>query len=199
MADPVSISREFTTDDQGDLRVRATVREWPYPMEFAANGLKYDDDGLWVEQAPVLHPLARVRFDGPKTVTIADGAEHTAAPMSRAWTNPGARTAVVSLTWAVRVDAQPTKDTSAADTGHWDVTFTDPAHPLEPGVSHTVAAESGPVDSAWVTLTVPPAQCAAGATFSATADLTITNHTGTELTLSAWTVHAAGFAIEGGH
>lgn len=197
MADPVSISREFTTDDEGDLHVRATPREWPYPVEFSANGLKWDDKGLYVSPAPALHPLCG-RWDAPVAVSIPDGSEHQAAPVEFAWTNPGTLPAVCSLTFTARVAATPVGDPSQT-AGAWSVTFTDAAHPVLEGVSQTLSAAVGPVDAVWQTYVVPPVVCAAGAQFRASVALKVANDTGVALVLGGWTVRGGGFAIEGGH
>ncbi|MFC8124449.1 hypothetical protein [Streptomyces sp. NPDC057302] len=196
MADPVSIGREFTTDDEGDLHVRATVREWPYPTKFSANGLRWDDDGLYVYQAPLLHPL-RQRWDAPVAVKIADGQKHQAQALSFAWTNPGTRTAVVSLSWSLAIHATPAPDVVAA--GHWDVTFSDSSGPLMAGATHTLAALEGPVDAVWQSIALEPMACGPGESVSASAALEVANHTGVPLEMTGWTVRAAGFAIEGGH
>ncbi|MFJ2774670.1 hypothetical protein [Streptomyces sp. NPDC087300] len=193
MPDPVSISREFTTDDDGNLRVRAPVREWPYPVPFADNGLKWDEKGLWVYEAPAMHPI-RQRWDAPRQDTIPAG-ESKAYPLALTWTNPGERQAVVSLLWALRIHAT----SQAADANaSWDVAFRDPERPLMEGASHTLAVNEGPVEGAWVPLALPAQTVEAGAVFSSAPVFTVTNHAVSALTVIGWTVRAAGIAIEGG-
>ncbi|MDQ8708213.1 hypothetical protein RCO28_38005 [Streptomyces sp. LHD-70] len=195
MADPVSYGPEFTVNDAGDLKVRATERTWPYGVTLSEyNGLMYDEDGLFTLPAPVLHPL-RERWNNPALVTIADGGVHQVPGLEVVWANPAASQVLVDLYWALRIECHAPD----AAGGRWEVLFTDPEAPMLDGPTATMSARSGSVQALCVPHAMPTTRVPGHGTYASRVMLTVTNHTGTDLTLLGWTVRAAGFAIEGAH
>ncbi|WP_327358420.1 hypothetical protein [Streptomyces sp. NBC_01304] len=200
MADEVSYNPDlFAVTNEGDLKVSAQQRKWPYPGIPLAegNGLKYDQDGLFVDLPATVYGMSYIQhaadLSGP--VDIPTGGAHDLGPKipAQVWRNPGTRPAVVSGGWSAVIPYTVTGAT--AWSGTTELRMSVAGHPTTDPIA-LASANEGLVGvlAAYVPvqLEVPP-----GGSFSnEVVTCYVSNTSGATITID-WTVMFAAHILEG--
>jgi hypothetical protein len=194
VADPVTIGPGLTTDGDGTLHIAGVeTKRWPYAADITiSNGLRVDEDGLWVSEAPGWFPLRDTR-SGPGTL-VQPGATVPLDERAFTWNNPSTRPVSVCGGWAAIIDIQ------VPETARGGIQVSaqlggDPDWPQLP--AGTLAPSRGPVDSIALAAALPPRTVPkSGGQFSTSPGLAVTNSTDTAVTVTGYSAIFRGAAVE---
>ncbi|MEV3855513.1 hypothetical protein AB0J38_14435 [Streptomyces sp. NPDC050095] len=197
MADEVSFNPDlFRTNDAGDLELNAVERAWPYTGVSLSqgNGLKYDEQGLFVDLPPTVSCLGQVwnAADGPGAVDIAAGAQATLAIPDV--TAPGPVTQRTAVFGGWHVTCWYRLDPAATDTGYLTVALSNNALPLDDRLVSSGTLR-GPIDVATAFIPIDDV-IDAGATFTTAVKCDLDNQTGGPVTVD-FRARFAAYLLEG--